>query len=391
MENSDPVMPANVRFNRTILVFTMLVSLLMGGVGGALSVYVLTGGNSGTSGLISGNNSGLKLPVYQKVTLDEGSKFIDVAKQMNPSVVAITTSRSVSDFFGQVFEQKGGGSGFIITSDGLIATNKHVVKDSKATYTVLLNDGTTHEAKVQSLDPIFDFAVIKIDAKNLKAVEFGDSDSLQVGQWVLAIGNALAEFQNTVTAGIISAKERSITAGDASGGQTESLDGLLQTDAAVNPGNSGGPMVNTAGQVIGVVTAVAGDAQGISFALPINVLKPAVESVIKSGRIIRPALGVRYTTLTKAIAETNKLPVDHGAYLRLSQNGSAPVIAGSAADKAGLKVGDIITAVNSVTIDESHTLARLVQQYKVGDKIKLSVNRDGKESIIEVMLEEFKS
>ncbi len=391
MEDSELPTPTNIRFNRTILIFTMLVSLLMGGVGGALSVYVLTGGRTGTSGLISGNNSGLKLPVYQKVTLDEGSKFIDVSKQMNPSVVAISASRSVSDFFGQVFEQKGGGSGFIISSDGLIATNKHVVKDSNATYTVLLNDGTTHEAKVKSLDPIFDFAVIKIDAKNLKAVDFGDSDALQVGQWVLAIGNALAEFQNTVTAGIISAKERSLTAGNASGGQTEALEGLLQTDAAVNPGNSGGPMVNTAGQVIGVITAVAGDAQGISFALPINALKPAVDSVIKSGRIIRPALGIRYTKLTKSIAETNKLPVDHGAYLQLSQNGTAPIVSGSAADKAGLKVGDIITAVNGTTIDDLHSLARLVQEHQVGDKIKLTVNRGGKEQVIEVTLEELKS
>ncbi len=360
----------------------------MGAVGGAGAVYILTQGNT-SSGFL-GSKSSLSLPIHQTVSLEEGSKFVDVAKQVSSSVVAISTSQNVSDFFGQVFQQKGGGTGFIVSSDGLIATNKHVVGNQDTSYTVVLDDGSTYTAQVKATDPVFDFALLKIDAKNLKPVDFGDSDQLQVGQWVIAIGNALAEFQNTVTVGIISAKERSITAGDSSGGSTEALEGLLQTDAAINPGNSGGPLLNTAGQVVAVNTAVASNAQGIGFSIPINVLKPAVDSVIKNGRIIRPALGVRYVRVTKQLADTNKLGVDHGAWLQGSTNGAATVLPGSPADKAGLKTNDIITAVEGQTIDQTHSLAQLIQRFAVGQKIKLSVFRDGKEQSIDVTLEEFK-
>lgn len=377
-----------VRVNRSILIFTMIMSLVMGAIGGAGTVYVLS--NSSISQDALGQRITVGLPVKQRVNFEEGSKFIDIAKNVTPSVVAISSSKPVADFFGQVFQQKGGGTGFVVSTDGLIATNKHVVKDQNTTYTVVLDDGATYDAQVKALDPIFDFALLKIDAHNLKPVDFGDSDGLQVGQWVMAIGNALAEFQNTVTVGIISAKERSIIAGDSSGGQTEALEGLLQTDAAINPGNSGGPLVNMAGQVVGVNTATASEAQGLGFSIPINILKPAVESVIKSGRIIRPALGVRYVTVTKSMAEQNKLSVDHGAYLQLGQENSPVVIPGSPAEKAGLKANDIIIAVNGQSVDENHSLARLIQQYQVGQKVKLTVFRDGKEQTVEVTLEEFK-
>ncbi len=376
-----------VTVNRSLLIFTILMSLVMGVVGGAGSVYVLSTTSQSKNSFGASN---LSLPIKQKVSLEEGSKFVDVAKDVNPSVVSITTSRNVSDFFGTVFQQKGGGTGFVVTSDGLIATNKHVVSDAKAQYTVVLNDGTTYDAQIKALDPFFDFAILKIDAHNLKAVDFGNSDDLQIGQWVIAIGNALAEFQNSVTVGVISAKERSITAGDVSGGSSESLEGLLQTDAAINPGNSGGPLLNLAGQVVGVNTAVSTDAQGIGFAIPTNILKPAVESVISKGRIIRPALGVRYVSVTKAIANQAKLPVDHGAYLQAGPNGEAAVLSGSAADKAGLKEKDIITAVNGQNIDESHSLARLIQQFQVDQKIKITFSRDGKEQSTDLTLTELK-
>lgn len=382
--NEDaPQSTSTVTVHRSLLVFTMLMSLVMGALGGAGSVYVISSSNLQ-------NKAGISLPVKQNVTLEENSKFIDVAKTANPSVVSISTSKSVSDFFGQVFQQKGGGTGFIVSSDGLIATNKHVVSDSAASYTVTLSDGTTMPATVKAQDPFFDFAVIKIDGKNLKPVDFGDSDQLQVGQWVMAIGNALAQFQNTVTVGVISAKERTITAGDSIGSSTESLEGLLQTDAAINPGNSGGPLLNMAGQVVGVNTAVSADAQGIGFAIPMNVLKPAVDSVIKSGRIIRPALGVRYVVLNKQISDAKKLPVDHGAYIQPGAGGLPAVLPGSPAEKAGLKENDIVTAVNGQNIDDSHSLSRLIQQYSVGQKIKLTVNRDGKDMSVDVTLEELK-
>lgn len=389
--NSSPedttieVHPPSVHFHRTFIFFTVVLSLVMGAFGGAGAVYVLSNNNGSlTSSSIVG------LPVRQHVTLDEGSKFVDIAKNVSPSVVAISTSRSVANFFGQVFQQKGGGTGFIISSDGLIATNKHVIQDNNTTYSVVMNDGGTYEATVKATDPIFDFAVLKIDAKDLKPVEFGNSDDLQVGQWVMAIGNALAEFQNTVTVGIISGKERSIVAGDAAGTSSEALEGLLQTDAAINPGNSGGPLVNMAGRVVGVNTAVASDAQGIGFSIPFNVLKPAVDSVIKNGRIIRPTLGVRYITVTKKLADQNKLPVDHGAYLQLGTENTAAVVAGSVAERAGFKVNDIIVSVNGQEVDVHHSLATLIQQYQVGQKVKLGFWRDGKEQTTEVTLEELK-
>ncbi len=371
---------------RSMLVFTIFLSLVMGAVGGAGTVYLLANGNQLGSSL--GVSNSVSLPVKQNITLEENSQFINVAKQVNPSVVSISSTSSVQDIFGQTYQQSGGGTGFIISSDGLIATNKHVVSDATAKYTVTLYDGTTYPATIKSTDPLFDFAVIKIDANNLKPLDLGDSDQLKVGQWVIAIGNALGQFQNTVTAGIISATERSITAGDSTGGQTESLEGLLQTDAAINPGNSGGPLLNLAGQVVGVNTAVSTSAQGIGFAIPINVLKPAIESVIKTGKIIRPELGVRYVSLNPQIASQNKLSVDHGAYLQPGSGNNQPaVVPGSAADKAGLKSGDIITAVNGQVVDNNHSLSNLIQLYSVGSKINITYYRNGKEQQTTVTLE----
>lgn len=376
--------PTKVVVSRSLIVFTIIFSLIMGGVGGIGSVYYL----SGTS--LTKTNGSLSLPVKQKVTLEENSAFIDVAKQANPSVVSIDTSTNYSDFFGQVYQQKGGGTGFVISADGLIATNAHVVQDKNTSYTIILNDGKTYTATIKDVDPIFDFAVLKIDATNLKPVDFGDSDELQIGQWVMAIGNALAEFQNSVTVGVVSAKERSITASDSSGTASESLEGLIQTDAAINPGNSGGPLINLLGKVIGVNTATSTSAQSIGFAIPINVLKPAIDSVIATGHIIRPALGVRYVAVDSQIQSDNKLPVDHGAYIQKGSNNTPGIISGGSADKAGLKEGDVISKINDQEIDRSHSLSGLIQQFKVGDKLKVTYWRDGKEQTADVTLQEYK-
>ncbi len=376
---------STIRVTRSLLIVTVLFSLLMGLVGGIGSVYLLS--NSQQAQKTLGVGSSLSLPIKQTVSLQEGSKFIDVAKAVNPSVVSISTSKNVYDLYGQSFLQQGGGTGFVVSSDGLIATNKHVVSDTGADYTVIFSNGKSYKATVKDIDPLFDFAIVKIDATNLKAVDFGNSDDLQVGQWVVAIGNALAQFQNTVTTGVISAKERSITAGDASGGSGESLEGLLQTDAAINPGNSGGPLLNLAGQVIGVNTAVA-EAQSIGFAIPSNILKPAVESVIKTGHIVRPALGVSYVPVTQSVADQQKLPVDHGAYLQPANGAKNAVIAGSSAEKAGLKTGDIITQINNQDIDTDHSLASLVQQYQVGQKITITYYRDGKQQSVDATLQQ---
>lgn len=385
-ENNQAGAPVVV-VRRSLLVFTMLMSLIMGVVGGVGSVFVLSN-STGTNTF--GIKSPLALPVTQQITLEENSKFVDVAKQLNSSVVSISSSKSVMSFFGQTYQQEGGGTGFVVSNDGLIATNKHVVSDSGAKYSVILSDGSTYDATIKAVDPFFDFALVKIDAKNLTPVTFGDSDQMLVGQWVMVIGNALAQFQNSVTVGVISAKERNITAGDTTGASTESLEGLIQTDAAINPGDSGGPMLNLSGQVIGINTATSTDAQNIGFAIPINVIKPAVDTYIKSGRIIRPALGVRYTVVNSQIATAQKLSVDHGALIQSGSVSLPAVVVGSPADKAGLKSGDIITKVNDQSVDETHSLARLIQQYTVGTKVKVSYYRDGKEQTVDVTLEELK-
>ena len=273
---------------------------------------------------------------------------------------------------------QGGGTGFILTEDGLIATNKHVVSSQGSRYTVFTSDGKSYPAEIKATDPSNDFAVLKIDAHGLQPVELGDSDSVQVGQWVMAIGNALAEFKNTATTGIISSKDRQVNPVDTSAGVTENLDGLLQTDAAINPGNSGGPLLNLKGQVIGINTAVAGDAQNIGFAIPINAARQAIDSVRKTGKIVRPTIGVRFVPITKELATANSLPVDYGALIIRGQNPSdLAVVPGGAADKAGLQENDILLELNGDRIDENHPLVSLLRKYNPGDDVSVKYMRKG--------------
>lgn len=327
------------------------------------------------------------IPVDKRqVVLQESSAVIDVAKKVSPSVVSITETSSVPSFFGfgQV-QQTGAGTGIIMSADGLILTNKHVASDANANYSVFTSDGKEYQnAKLVSQDPGNDVAFLKIDAHGLKPAELGDSSSLEVGQQVVAIGNALGQFQNTATQGIISGLGRPIVAGG--GGSAEALQDLIQTDAAINPGNSGGPLVNMTGQVIGLNTAVAGNAQNIGFSIPINDVKPAIDSVKSTGKVVRPYIGVRYVAITKEFASANNLSVNDGAYV--SGDGTNPaVVPGGPADKAGLKPADIITKVAGTAIDASHSLQSLIGQHKVGDKVTLTVLRGGKEQSIDVTLE----
>ena len=322
-----------------------------------------------------------------KVVLEESSKIIDASKSAGKSVVSITgEGQATSDILGfGTIAPKTAGTGFIMTSDGLIATNKHVVSDDNAKYSVTTADNNTYDAKIVAKDPTNDIAFVKVDAHGLPVAELGDSDSTQVGEWVIAIGNALGELQNTVTVGVISAKERQANPSDSSTGATEALDGLLQTDAAINPGNSGGPLVNIEGKVIGINTAIVGDAQGIGFSMPITDLKKDFDSYQANGKIIQPYLGVRYQPITKALQSSLNLPVDKGALLTAQNNGSATV-AGSPAAKAGLKSGDIITKVNTDAITESIPLTRLIRKYNPNQEITLTVMRDGKEIQVKVTL-----
>ncbi len=302
----------------------------------------------------------------------EESKIIDVVKKTGPSVVSIGVSRRVfnpfDDFPRPKTQESGIGTGFIISADGIIVTNAHVVSDEKAKYTVVTKDNKKLDVQKIYRDPSFDFAIIKVASGNLAAAELGDSDNLQVGQTVIAIGNALGKFDNTVTTGVISGLGRGIEAGDPFSGALEKLENVIQTDAAINPGNSGGPLLDLSGKVIGINTAIA-SAQNIGFAIPINAVKSTIEDFLATGKISRPYLGVRYVQITRDLAVLNEIPV--GVYIQ-------EVLAGSPAEKAGVRDGDIITRFDGKSLDEKNSLSSLIRNRKIGNSIRLTIFRDDK-------------
>ncbi|OGE03618.1 hypothetical protein A3B51_01275 [Candidatus Curtissbacteria bacterium RIFCSPLOWO2_01_FULL_41_18] len=317
-----------------------------------------------------------KILQTQKV-INEESVVIDVVKKVSPSVVSIAVENKqlLNPFFGLTEpgeKQSGIGTGFVISKDGLILTNKHVVSNENASYVAIIRADNGSERKLPiakiNRDPFNDLALVRIDANDLKPVEMGDSDNLQVGQSVIAIGNALGRFDNTVTTGVVSALGRAVSPIDPSTGVAERLDDMIQTDAAVNPGNSGGPLLNSAGQVIGVNTAVA-SAQNIAFAIKINVAKQLIADFQSSGgKISRPFLGVRYTHISRDVALLNEVP--EGELVR-------EVVLRSAADKAGVKVGDIITNFDGQKLTDENTLTSLIRNKKAGDGVKIRLFRDG--------------
>ena len=286
----------------------------------------------------------------------------------------------------------GAGSGFFVSTDGLIATNKHVVSDDGASYTVITSDGKEHPAEVVARDPARDLAVIRLtDKSTYPALPLGNSDMLQIGQTAIAIGNSLGEFSNTVSKGIISGLQRDITAGSGLGGGTEQLANIIQTDAAINPGNSGGPLLDASGQVIGINVAVAQGAQNIGFALPINQVQRIISQVQKTGKITVPFLGVRYVYITPDIAKNNGIGIDHGALiLRGDMRTDLAVVPGSPADKAGIVENDVILAVNGKTVDATHPLNDLLADFNPGDTVALSIWHKGSTQDIQVKLEERK-
>jgi len=370
------------------LVLFLVLALIMGAVGGAAGVVILSD-NSQLKEKLGLKDIAINTTKTEKLVLEESSAITDTVKNVSPAVVSITAEGTSLDIFGRSVESDSAGTGFIITNDGMIVTNKHVVSDENASYKVYTADGKDYDAKVMARDPYNDFAVLKIEASGLPVVDLGDSDELKVGQWIIAVGNALGEFDNSVTVGVISAKDRQITA--TSGGQSETLDGLLQTDAAINSGNSGGPLVNLKGQVVGINTAVASNAQNIGFAIPINIIKSAIDSIKETGQIKRPMLGIRYLSITKEIAKSEKLAVDHGAWiLRGSDRTATAIVSGSPADKAGLKENDIIIKINGEEINEKKSLTSILQQYDVNDEVNLTYLRDGQEKTVKVKLDEMK-
>ena len=361
--------------------FATFASLLAVALSGTALYYAY---NRPTTSIFHSSNSASN----NAATFAEGS-ISEIANSVSKSVVSIITNTSTtgSFFTGQV--SQAAGTGFIISSDGYIATNKHVVANATK-IGVILDDGSTYEdVELIGTDPINDFAIIKIkDVKDLTPIKIGDSKTTNIGQQVVAIGNALGTYQNSVTSGIISGKGRSLTASDSSRTTYETLSDMIQTDAAINGGNSGGPLVNAAGEVIGINTAYASQGNNVGFAIPINSVKGIMAGVLKDGKFERAVLGVRYQTITPLIAKEKKLDVTAGAYVKGSNNVSA-VIKGSAGDKAGIKDGDIITAVNDTKIGTAGSLGSLIGEYAVGDTVKLEAYRDKKYIQLEVKLEAY--
>ncbi|PJC28146.1 hypothetical protein CO054_01720 [Candidatus Shapirobacteria bacterium CG_4_9_14_0_2_um_filter_39_11] len=344
--------------------------------------------------------AGVELPsvITRQRILTEESVVIEVAERVSPSVVTINVTKEQSALpfqiefgpFGINIPQQRQenvaqdiATGFIISSDGLIVTNKHVVSDTSVKYRIITKDDKTYEVQKIYRDPANDIAILKIDppAGGLKPVELGDSSNLKVGQFVIAIGTALGEFRHTVTTGVISGIGRSITAGSPLEGYVEQLDNVIQTDAAINMGNSGGPLLNSAGQVIGISVAVSLEGQNIGFALPINIVKDSIENFNKTGQFSRPFLGVRYQMISKEAAILNEVP--EGAYV-------VEIVSGSPAEKSGIKTGDILTYMDGKRISEAEGgLAKIISSKKVGDSVEITIWRNGEESKIRTVLTEF--
>ena len=325
-----------------------------------------------------------------KIVTAQEEDIAGVAQKVAPSVVSILTQSERQSYFGGSRTQQGAGTGIIVSKDGYILTNKHVVEGSD-TVSVVTTDGATYDnVRVIGADPLNDLAFLKISGVNdLTVAELGDSSSLRIGQSVVAIGNALGQYKNTVTSGIVSGTGRSVTAAAEGSGQAETLTDLIQTDAAINPGNSGGPLVNLAGQVIGINTAIASDANGLGFSIPINAAKGLLKGVLANGKVERAFVGVNYITITPEVTREYKLPVTKGALVRAS-NGSA-VQSGSPAEKAGLKDGDIITKVNDVEVGDKGSVASLVAEYAPGDKITITILRDGRVQTLDLTLASYSS
>lgn len=335
----------------------------------------------------------------QEIVLkNQGQLISKIAKAVGASVVSVNTTGTVTtqNFFGggQSSQMQGAGTGIVLTADGLIVTNRHVVPKGTSSVSVVLSDGTEFDdvrvvGRTSATDSL-DVAFLKIDdtkGKKLTPATLGDSTKVQVGDSVIAIGNALGQFQNTVTSGILSGYGRSVQASDGAGGTSESLEDLFQTDAAINEGNSGGPLVNLDGAVIGINTAIAGDAQNIGFSIPINDVSGLIKTVEQTGKLERPYIGVFYVPITNDVAQQYTLSVTRGAYIPTEEQlGSTPIVAGGPAEKAGLKPGDIITKLNDTAIDQTNSLSASVNKHNVGDKVTLTIIRSGKTQTVSVML-----
>lgn len=343
------------------------------------------------------NNQTIVQEVTNTKITNEESAVVDVAKIARESVVSVIISRDLSKLekTQEKFDgldpdtpiQIGSGSGFVVSQDGYIVTNRHVVEEANDDYTVVFDNGDILTAKVLARDTLLDIAIIKVEpTEPLKAISLGSSESLQVGQTAIAIGNSLGEFSNSVSKGIISGLGRTIVATNEDGTSTDVLDEIIQTDASINQGNSGGPLLDINGNVIGVNVARSQDGENIGFSIPIDSVKFVLDSVQKTGKIQRPYLGVQYTIITSSFANKNGLSVNYGALVSQNED-SAAIVPNSPADKAGIRQGDIILEIDGQKIDAQNDLRRIIQKKKVDDVVKLKILRDDKNLEIGVKLE----
>lgn len=335
------------------------------------------------------------------------SPIVKIARRVCPAVITIIATRDlpkIDEFYflpirgekvalpkkvtGSQATKIGGGSGFIVSRDGYVLTCNHVVEDHEADYTVIVDPDHKYTAKVLAKDPLVDMAILKITGYNFPFLKLGDSDRVELGESVIAVGNPLGEFEDTLSAGIVSGLSRKITAYSGFDSKSTNLRGLIQTDAAINPGNSGGPLVNMRGEVIGINTAMIMGAENIGFALPINYIKEDMKAVKKDGKIKRPYLGVKYLLLNEEISKTNKLPVDYGALIAREMFGESAIAKGSSADIAGIKEYDIILEINGEKICGDNTLSDSLSKCLIGQEISLLILRNDKEKLVKVTLKQ---
>lgn len=339
------------------------------------------------------------------------SPIVEIAKKVCPAVITVIVSRDLpkaESFYSFPFGGKGyatprsqkgqkgkvekmeigGGSGFIVSENGYVITSNHVVSDTTAEYTVILDPKHKYVAKVLSRNQINDTAILKIEGERFPFLEMADSNDIDLGEEVVAVGNPLGEFTDTLSAGIVSGLSRVINAFGGIENQMQNLRGLIQTDAAINPGNSGGPLINMEGKVIGINTAMIAGAQNIGFAIPINYAKKDLAEVKKFGKIIMPFLGVKYVLISKEMAGVNKLPVNDGALVVREALGESPMVKGSPADLAGMKEWDIILECNNEKITDKNPLANILQKCRIGEVTLFKILRDGKELNLKVKLQE---
>jgi len=392
------------------MTYVVLASFILGSFSGAAFgvVFALSlAGDAPARQLLL--DAPTRVVTEKRVMLAEDKEVIQAVKAVSPSVVSIEVTKDVAPFFtgsampfDQFFgfvqepgsdtpsrrQQVGGGTGFVISEDGLILTNRHVVSDQEAEYEVVMPDGTSYEAKVLARDTILDVAVLKIDATGLPVARLGSSSEMEIGETVIAIGDALSEYRNTVTKGVISGIGRRVLAADGLG-SSEIIEEAIQTDAAINPGNSGGPLIDIRGNVVGVNTAVNRAGQSIGFAIPIDAVKLVIESVREQGRIVRPWMGVRYVLIDGDYAEANGISVDYGA---LVVRGAAPdeaaVVEDSPAAKAGIQENDILLEINGEKITTSHPLSSVIASHRAGETVMVMLLRGEERLSIQVTLEE---